>query len=297
MSVTPIYHVGTCPQCEEPNRMIGPLHGEQGGPDFCLQCGMAWHGKHGRKRRFGRILKKAMKAFMAAEGGVEDIERLKGEVFMESLGYESLFDRNAADTIGKDVGDITTELLTDTLRLTHPDVHPPERRELATRVTRELNALAPYVFPAPKPDPDLDPKPDPDLSGAITKLQHDDTVSTAPPYPCVVCKDTIPYFYCAPCRSEFERRHKADCEKQNQKQRTWYRRRKDWQLQRRQMNGQLPLCATCRKQFEPKRKDAKYCTPACRQAAHRHRRPVTDKKSDHVEHLKSRNGVSEAAAP
>ncbi len=58
-----------------------------------------------------------------------------------------------ADTIGAEVGDITAELLADTIELTHPDKHPPEREEKAKRVTQELLALKPFVFPAPKPEP------------------------------------------------------------------------------------------------------------------------------------------------
>ena len=63
------WHVGTCPQCERPNRTVGPLHGEQGGPPFCIQCGVAWHGKNGRKRKLGRIVVKAMQLFFKAGGG------------------------------------------------------------------------------------------------------------------------------------------------------------------------------------------------------------------------------------
>jgi hypothetical protein len=32
-------------------------------------------------------------------------------------------------------------------------MHPPERQELAERVAKELLALKPFVFPAPKPKP------------------------------------------------------------------------------------------------------------------------------------------------
>ncbi len=39
------------------------------------------------------------------------------------------------------VGPMSDEMLLDLLRLTHPDRHPPERKELATRVTQQVNAL------------------------------------------------------------------------------------------------------------------------------------------------------------
>jgi hypothetical protein len=241
---------------------------------------MAWHGRHGRKRRVGRILKKAMKAFLAAGGASTEITDLKIEVDAESIGCGSLFNSETPDTIGSDLGDITSELLTDALRLTHPDVHPHERRELATRVTRELNALAPYVFPAPKPNPVPTPDPTAFTPRARPATLVQDTEPAAPPYPCAVCKNDVPYYYCRPCRAEYERRQEATLEKERQKQRAWYRARKARALARRRALGQLPRCAACHKPFEPKRKDSKYCRPACRQAAHRHRHHlVTDKNS------------------
>ena len=139
------WHVGVCPQCERPNRTVGPLHGAQGGPLSCLQCGMEWHAKYGHKRKSGRIVIKAMQMFFKAGGEWRDINKLVLRAQAADVGLGYLFGQ--ADTIGCDVGDITTELLRDTLRLTHPDVHPPERRELAGRVTAELRALEPTSFP------------------------------------------------------------------------------------------------------------------------------------------------------
>jgi hypothetical protein len=113
-----------------------PLHGEKGGPMMCPFCCGNWHGEHGKKRKFGRILIKAMKAYLAAGGRSSDIDKLKQSATIGSLKVLIGFDVQAisdplgygADSIGADVGDITTELLTDTLQLTHPDRHPPERR-------------------------------------------------------------------------------------------------------------------------------------------------------------------------
>ena len=48
---------------------------------------------------------------------------------------------------------LTLELLYEVLSLVHPDKHPPERAELANRVTAALNKLKPFTAPAPKPKP------------------------------------------------------------------------------------------------------------------------------------------------
>jgi hypothetical protein len=40
---------------------------------------------------------------------------------------------------------------------------------------------------------------------------------------------------------------------------------------RRERTRQQKRCEVCRERFEPKRGDAKYCSPACRQGAHRER--------------------------
>ena len=68
--------------------------------------------------------------------------------------------------------ELTSELLADALRLTHPDCHPPERQELAHRVTQGLLALQPFVFPASKPKLKKPAKPtdDPDLNHMASKI-------------------------------------------------------------------------------------------------------------------------------
>ena len=264
---SPRWHVGTCPQCNRPNQTVGPLHGEQGGPPFCLSCGMEWHGKHGRKRKLGRVVTKALKLFFAAGGGLRDLDKIKLRALGINLDLGHLF--GAPDTIGQDVGDITSELLRDTLRLTHPDIHPPERHELATRVTRELRALEPYVFPAPKPEPRTPPKESPATPAPAT-VDHDPP-STKPAYPCELCEDTYSRYYCTVCRAELDRRREAKRERRREKQRAWYRARTERKRELRRIYHNLPQCATCDTAFEPKRTDAKYCSPACRQRAHRQR--------------------------
>ena len=267
------WQVGTCPQCEQPNRSVGPLHGEKGGPMFCIQCAMKWHGKHGRKRKLGRVVVKAIQLFFNAGGLPSDVKKLELRALEADLGWGHLL--GIPDTIGRDVGDITSELLRDTLRLTHPDHHPPERRDLATRVTRELRALEPCVFPAPKPEPIVSSEPAPTRPGRRTP---DPVPSTKPAYPCELCEDSYRSHYCTACRAELERRSEAKHDLQRHKQRAWYRTR-----QERRMGWQRRQCAApgCESKFKPPRTDAKYCSPACRQRAYRSRR-VTGHKADPV---------------
>ena len=138
-----LMRVGVCTGCSR-EKLVGPLHLEKGGPLFCLPCGLEWHVEHSRRRKMGRIVIKAIKAYLAADGALADIDRLK----FAAAGFP--FYSSDADAIGAEVGDITTELLEAAVRLTHPDRHPPERQEAAHRVTQELLALKPFTFPAPK---------------------------------------------------------------------------------------------------------------------------------------------------
>jgi hypothetical protein len=184
------------------------------------------------------------------------------------------------DTIGGEVGDITTELLEDAIRLTHPDRHPAERQEFAHRVTLALIALRPFVFPAPK-------KPEP-----VTVKQTSPEGTTKEPlrnlprltYPCEACIDEVPYYYCGACRAEWEKRQEKEREAERTKRKKWTEAARKRRLAQRVMS----TCPVCNTQFAGKRKDARYCSAACRQAAHRER--VTDKTSAHGAAIFSRYG-------
>jgi hypothetical protein len=257
-----------CPNCGRRNVIILPLHLEKGGPPLCLTCGMDWHAKHTRSRRAGRVAIKAMSLFLREGGRHEDLDKLKlraicGEgVFRDFgrqiLGYE-------ADTIGAEVGDITTELLTDTIQLTHPDRHPAERRDLAHRVTEELLRLRPFTFPAPKPDPPVVPPDTRDGSEVAPPVHHKEPSRST--YPCETCADTIPHFYCDECKREWEMRQRKEWERDNAKRRAQYARRRD-----RRRRGMRPVtCLGCAAAVTSRRKDAKYCSHACRQRVYRGR--------------------------
>ena len=151
--------VDCCPGCGE-RTFLMPLHGDKGGPLCCPLCVGQWNAEHGRRRRTGRIVIRAMMAFFDAGGRSKDIDKLKESAqfgdglfglsvaeLSDPLGYMS----GIARMDGADVELLTSELLADVLRLTHPDHHPPEREDLARRVTQQLLALQPFVFPAPKP--------------------------------------------------------------------------------------------------------------------------------------------------
>jgi hypothetical protein len=261
------YTVGTCEECGESNRYIGPLHGAKGGPRWCLACGATWYGKYGARRKAGRVAMRAMMAFLKVGGKTKELDRLKLRAECKNCGLDGLFDEGMETFCDGDVPDLTSELLEDTLRLTHPDLHPPERQALAKRVTAALLEFKPFVFPAPPPAPVSDAAP--------SRWRHDPLPSpatTAPVYPCELCQDEWPSRYCTVCKAEWTRRADAQVEKQRQKERAWYRARRartKWRRRR--------PCATCGTPFDPKRNDQQHCRAACRQRAYR-RRGVTDKK-------------------
>jgi uncharacterized Zn ribbon protein len=275
--------VGDCQHCDRPELLVGPLYMERGGPMVCIPCGTKWHAEYSRRRKTGRIVVKAIKAFLAAGGDFTAIDRLA----LVATGITLV--AGEADTIGAEVGDITAELLEDAIRLTHPDRHPPERQESATRVTQELIALKPFVFPAPKPEA---PKaPEPKRDGFKSGAQCTDTKPLRQDYPCELCVDQSPYNYCSACKAEWDKRQNAKDERERAKRRAWYARRRQWQLYRRPPAH----CAACGDEFKAGRKDAKYCAAACRQRKHRER--VTAQNHCSAALTSNRNAPSTESMP
>jgi hypothetical protein len=217
-----------------------------------------------------------MKAFFDAGGKLDDIEKLKwsaqwgdwGE-FGDQLGYmEGIAALDDGST------DLSSELLADVLKLIHPDHQPPERQDLAKRVTQQLLALQPFVFPAPKPKPITPPGEDDDWISKRARERVADRAAAMdqkPRYPCADCADTVPMNYCDICRAEWEKRQEEEAEQNRVKWRAIYARRRQMTLKWRKDR----TCPSCEKTFKSKRDDARYCSARCRQKAHR--KTVTDK--------------------
>ena len=237
---------GYCDGCKR-LAFLTPLHGpDKGGPLRCYVCAGAWQAEHGRKRRTGRVVIRAMKAFLDAGGSERDLLKLTHtarfgddtlgcgiEAFLDPLGYMAETAKTATETIL-----LTSELLADALRLVHPDVHPPERRELAARVAQQLLALQPFVFPAVKPKPIVPREPPHNASVKVPSATLEKPLHR---YPCAECASTVPYFYCTPCRAEWDRRRQEERERDNVKQRNWYAQRKA----RRAVGNRPTPCAAC----------------------------------------------------
>ncbi len=273
---------GSCDGCQG-RALLTPLHGpNKGGPLRCFVCAGQWQATHGRRRKMGRVVIRAIKAFVDGGGSWKDVDKLKdtalvgddtsgfrsrlGERFdavLDPLGYMAETAKTADETIL-----LTSELLADTLRLTHPDAHPPEQRELANRVTQQLLALQPFVFPAVKPKP-TDPY-QPSRDASVKVIEQPLKKPSGSRYPCADCASTVPHFYCSRCRAEWDKRQKEEHERDNAKQRQWYAQRKA----RRAIGKRPKPCAACGAAIKGKRKDAGFCSPACRQRAHR--KAVTD---------------------
>ena len=221
-------------------------------------------------------------------GSFRDLDKLKDSVAFGSVS--SIFQASAdmarladplgygADSIGAEVGDITSELLADTLQRTHPDRHPPERKELARRVTAELLALKPYVFPAPKPDPAPTVE---SYASANPRRREIGDPSQKPAYPCELCADALPMDYCDACKAEWGKRQQLKREQEdaerlerNRRQRERYKQqRKHCQdLKRFNIEHHLEpesVCETCGMKLKGKRPAiSKYCSNACRQRAY-----------------------------
>lgn len=100
-----------CEGCGEFTVLL-PLHGGKGGPLRCPLCVGQWNAEHGRRRRTGRVVIRAIKAFLDAGGEYDDIDKLKVsaiaddvDVDIDPLGYMD----GIARMDGADV-DLTSEL-------------------------------------------------------------------------------------------------------------------------------------------------------------------------------------------
>jgi hypothetical protein len=254
------YSHGECSICHEHNEFLMPLHGEQGGPSCCLLCRGKWHAEHGKRRRLGRVVIRAMMAFIEGGGSICDLDKLKvtaitHDVFeVDALGYMA-----GAAKIKDEVIELTSELLADTLKLVHPDMHPLERRDSANRVTQGLLTIKPFVFPAPTPKPTEKPKSTP---SAVTPKRHGSRDPAKEPlrYPCPECADTTPFFYCDACKAENNRRDQAERD---------HRAKLRRQSRARHKAARSAKCVVCGERFSGKRRDARFCSGACRQRAHR----------------------------
>ena len=283
--MTDIYAQTECTMCGG-HGYCRPLHGDKGGPMCCLTCLGKWHGEHGRRRKWGLIVTRAIAAYLEAGGKRDDIEKLTvavGGIF-DPLGYGFVADEDAPE--------LTSELLTRAISLVHPDKHPPERRELAASVTGELTALQPFVFPAKKKEPEPPSKPrkatKSDKLADELRAQLDETKKIPERYPCSDCADAVPMDYCDACKAEYERREQVKFERRTAKQRAQYALRRKVALATRPP----AFCAVCGKGFKSKRADSRYCSDRCRQQAHR--KPVTDKQKHHRSTLFNRDRLEGA---
>jgi hypothetical protein len=191
---------GVCKSCGKASWLL-PLHGEEGGPLCCPFCIGKWDAEHGRRRKLGRIVIRAIRAFLDDGGKLDDIDKLKVSAISGGLGLGLDLDplgylAGIAATRGETI-ELTSELLNDTLQLTHPDRHSSEHKELANRVTAELLVLKPFVFPKPQPKPEsLWSKP----RDGFVKSEREYLKQPSRAYPCPLCADTTPYFIATSAR-------------------------------------------------------------------------------------------------
>ena len=134
---------------------------------------------------------------------------------------------------------------------------------MAQRVTAELLAIKPYVFPAPKPEP----KPV-YASDASTKKPRDEfSKPSKPSYPCELCAGAVPVDYCHTCKAEWDRRKEEEREREEKKRLERNTRQRQRYSRYKRRSG-VTHCSNCGGEVRAKRKDAKYCCAACRQKAY-----------------------------
>lgn len=231
------------PGCKE-TLFLSPLHGDAGGPLMCVPCRLNWDKDDAARR--------------AREPD------WKRKLYGDDRAYKR-----------SEIAYLTAELLQDALVLVHPDHQPPERAELAKRVTVELLALKPFVPPKPKPTPVTDVRGPPPAANA-KPLRLD--------YPCARCYATVPLYYCDGCRKQYDeiRQHKRNRAALQQRR---------LRARRRAMRPPAS-CLACGAKFKGKRQDARFCSDACRQKSHR--KAITAKECSHVATSPSRDNQAPA---
>jgi predicted nucleic acid-binding Zn ribbon protein len=146
----------------------------------------------------------------------------------------------------------------------------------ASRVTQQLLALQPFVFPAAKPKTDAPYKPSRDDSVKVSVRNFEKPLHQR--YPCPECSSAVPMDYCTACRAEWNKRRHEEQVLINARQRKWYAQR-----QARLTTGKPPTpCVACGTVINSKRKDARFCSGACRQRAHRRALPQARAAADWV---------------
>ena len=206
--------VAACTKCGQVT-YVAPLHDERGGPLFCFHVcrRMACRAcAHVEER--GAFSIKALKAYDAAGGSTvdKDFRRIK---IRRKRRFLLLV--RAADDVGDDFSDLTSELLDATIALTHPDKHPIERKAEANRVTQELHALKPFVFPAPPPK-----EPEPPAKPRMTALFNDGTVRnlnnlSRRTFPVMTAATRCPASIAIPARHNDEKKQQEDHERDEKK--------------------------------------------------------------------------------
>jgi hypothetical protein len=133
----------------------------------------------------------------------------------------------------------------------HPDHQPVERHAQAHRVTAELNRLRPFTPPNRKPKPTAPLAEQPSqapglLQEAIERLRQS---------VCETCVTTVPIYYCDACKKRWNENRRNKRERENEKQR--------------RSGGP----------GKGKRRDARFCSDACRQRAQRERVTATQTRT------------------
>jgi hypothetical protein len=213
--------------------LVFPLHGDKGGPIVCQKCAEWIDNLYSRPGSKKQLQLDALDFFGIGPPGKPASAR---------------------------PGELTRELLDETLQLTHPDRHP-ERLALATKVTAALTTLRPYLRETAKVEPAATTVTDKSPSPRWTV---DETLRKT--FPCRTCFTLVPMYYCDACRKEWKTRQQQERDAQNKK-------RRDYRAKRLAMRPPL-VCRICGTQIRSKRKDAKTCSPRCRVQMHRKKIPA-----------------------
>lgn len=169
---------------------------------------------------------------------------------------------------------LDTDWCKQALVLTHPDHHPPERHELAARVTATLIEYRRYAPPPRNDSVDEAGGPFGPRDARQRNVTHENPDFLADvkaavglasvTWPCERCCGIEPKLYCDNCRAVWDEVCRVGRQRRNERRRERRARRRQEKPPNR--------CEHCGEPFVSTRSDARYCSTAHRVAAHRARK-------------------------
>ena len=190
-----------------------------------------------------------------------------GAFLPDALGYMAEAAVEEGETIT-----LTSELLIEILRLVHPDMHPPNGAN--SPPGRPSNCWRCSRVCSPRRSPNRTGLARQCVTVLSTQIRGVPRRRHSRATHVSIARRPCRSIIAPPAALSLKQGNEEERQREAAKQRQWYEQRKA----RRAKWMRPKPCAACGNDIKGKRKDARFCSPVCRQRAHR---SVTDKNNTH----------------